>query len=121
MLRPRRVRAGIPRMLDALCDQVLNPPHAPGTEGSDFTAHRICEMLHDYVGDTTGTLPPVAALRPTPPPAQVQPAILPTTTVPVAGDEAESADGTDAGPAELTATQNSDFVIAKCFAQRIKI
>ncbi|NPD04478.1 protein kinase [Nocardioides sp. zg-1308] len=110
VLRPRRVRAGIPRMLDALCDQVLNPQHAPGTEGSDFTAHRICEMLHDYVGDTTGTLPPVAALRPTPPPAQVQPAILPTTTVPVAGDEAGEADGTDdatgtdAGPAELTAT-----------------
>ena len=28
VLRPRRVRAGIPRMLDALCDQVLNPQHA---------------------------------------------------------------------------------------------
>lgn len=55
VLRPRRVRAGIPRMLDALCDQVLNPQHAPGGDGSDFSARAIRDLLHDYVGDLTGT------------------------------------------------------------------
>ncbi len=49
VLRPRRVRAGIPRMLDALCDQVLNPQHAPGG-ASDFTASGIRDLLHDYLG-----------------------------------------------------------------------
>ena len=61
VLRPRRVRAGIPRMLDALCDQVLNPQHAPGGAGSDFSARAIRDLLHDYVGDLTGTHAPVPA------------------------------------------------------------
>ncbi len=64
VLRPRRVRAGIPRMLDALCDQVLNPEHAPGEAGSDYTARRIRDLLHDYVGDVAGTPLPVAPGRP---------------------------------------------------------
>ncbi len=63
VLRPRRVRAGIPRMLDALCDQVLNPQHAPGGNGSDFTARGIRDLLHDYVGDLTGTHAPVQGPR----------------------------------------------------------
>jgi serine/threonine kinase PknH len=64
VLRPRRVRAGIPRMLDALCDQVLNPEHAPSSGRVDYTARRIAEMLQDYVGDMTGTHVPVPAGRP---------------------------------------------------------
>ena len=64
VLRPRRVRAGIPRMLDALCDQVLNPQHAPGGDGSDFSARSIRDLLHDYVGDLTGTHVPVQGPRP---------------------------------------------------------
>ncbi|GAA1912022.1 hypothetical protein GCM10009797_02160 [Nocardioides hwasunensis] len=67
VLRPRRVRAGIPRMLDALCDQVLNPEHAPGGPGSDYTARRIGELLQDYVGDMTGTHAPVGGPRPSAP------------------------------------------------------
>lgn len=67
VLRPRRVRAGIPRMLDALCDQVLNPQHAPGGDGADFPARSIRDLLHDYVGELTGTHVPVQGPRPTPP------------------------------------------------------
>ena len=67
VLRPRRVRAGIPRMLDAMCDQVLNPQHAPGGDGGDFSARAIRDLLHDYVGDLTGTHVPVQGPRTTPP------------------------------------------------------
>ena len=66
VLRPRRVRAGIPRMLDALCDQVLNPEHAPGAAGTDYTARRVRDLLRDYVGDMTGTQPAVPVMRPVP-------------------------------------------------------
>jgi hypothetical protein len=66
VLRPRRVRAGIPRMLDALCDQVLNPQHAPGQEGSGHSARLIRDLLQDYIGELTGTHVPVPDVR-TPP------------------------------------------------------
>lgn len=79
VLRPRRVRAGIPRMLDALCDQVLNPQHAPGG-ASDFTASGIRDLLHDYLGDLTGTQVPVEGPRE---PAAPAPTAYPTATVPV--------------------------------------
>ena len=72
VLRPRRVRAGIPRVLDALCDQVLNPQHTPGPASVDHSARRICEQLQAYVGDVTGTQVAVQPVRP------------PTTAVPTA-------------------------------------
>jgi hypothetical protein len=96
VLRPRRVRAGIPRVLDTLCDQVLNPHDAPGASGSDLSARGISDLLHAYVGDLTGTQAPVQAVRPSPaseatmtvpvapvrftpedPPTEVQPAVEP--------------------------------------------
>ena len=76
VLRPRRVRAGIPRMLDALCDQVLNPEHAPGAAGTDYTARRIRDLLRDYVGDMTGTQPAV----PVAPHVEARPEPSPETT-----------------------------------------
>jgi serine/threonine protein kinase len=50
-LRPRQVRAGVPRELDAICDRVLDPgsPH-----GSLETAHEIGAALTDFIGDSTG-------------------------------------------------------------------
>lgn len=47
-LRPRQVRAGVPRPLDAICDQVLNPSEATG---SLETAQEICAALSDFIGD----------------------------------------------------------------------
>jgi serine/threonine protein kinase len=52
-LRPRQVRAGIPRPLDAICERVLNAdahPNQPPIE----TAHEIYAALSDYIGDRTG-------------------------------------------------------------------
>lgn len=51
VLRPRRVRAGIPRALDALCDQVINSGRSAD---ADISAAVIAEMLRDYVGDASG-------------------------------------------------------------------
>jgi hypothetical protein len=45
VLRPRQVRAGIPRTLDALCDHVLN--HGGDTEVSAAT---LAESLRDFLG-----------------------------------------------------------------------
>lgn len=59
VLRPRQVRAGIPRPLDALCDEVVNP-YAGGwgarlRETHDLaTARGIAEFLAEFVGDPTG-------------------------------------------------------------------
>ena len=49
-LRPRQVRAGVPRTLDTICDRVLHKEasqHALPIE----TAHEIAAALADYVGD----------------------------------------------------------------------
>lgn len=59
VLRPRQVRAGIPRPLDALCDEVLNPyagPAAPRLRGDHdlATAQGIADYLCEFVGDPTG-------------------------------------------------------------------
>ncbi|MFD1947021.1 protein kinase family protein [Nocardioides aestuarii] len=61
-LRPRQVRAGIPRVLDSICDQVLNPfdASAPGDGGYNVhTARGLVETLQEYVGDPTDLVQPV--------------------------------------------------------------
>lgn len=56
VLRPRQVRAGIPRPLDMLCDQVVNPYAGGGSrDGHDLsTARGIADYLADFVGDPAG-------------------------------------------------------------------
>ena len=50
--RPRQVRPGVPKSLDGLCDQILNPP----PRGRRFeSAAEICSALGDYLGDTLTT------------------------------------------------------------------
>ncbi len=55
-LRPRQVRAGIPRVLDGICDVVLNPYAAAPAGGRHnlLTAAGLAEALREYVGDPTG-------------------------------------------------------------------
>ena len=104
-LRPRQVRAGVPRPLDAICDRVLNPgghSHALPIE----TAHEIYAALSDYIGDpaafpqigqepTTVLDQPAraAALGDSGPPTQMHPA--PTDDDPDPG--ADDGDQTQAG------------------------
>lgn len=58
VLRPRQVRAGIPRVLDDICDAVLNPEDLQRNGGTHLrtehdltTARGITEALCEYVGD----------------------------------------------------------------------
>lgn len=54
LMRPRRVRAGIPRVLDALCDEVLNPfttAHASRPDHDLSSAQGIADALAEFVGD----------------------------------------------------------------------
>jgi hypothetical protein len=55
-MRPRQVRAGVPRPLDAICDRVLNADAHPGAL-PPLTAHEIWAALSDYIGDAPGTAP----------------------------------------------------------------
>jgi hypothetical protein len=55
-LRPRQVRAGVPRPLDAICERVLNAnPDQDATPVE--TAHEIYAALCDFIGDPSGTAP----------------------------------------------------------------
>jgi len=73
-LRPRQVRAGVPRTLDAICDRVLNKEAAQHAQRIE-TAHEIAAALSDYVGDPAAAAPvdvpdmyaEPAAPEPTPP------------------------------------------------------
>lgn len=53
LLRPRQVRAGVPRALDLICDRVLNAGPQAAAPGL-HSAHEICAALSDYIGDPTG-------------------------------------------------------------------
>ncbi|MCD6639526.1 MAG: discoidin domain-containing protein, partial [Nocardioides sp.] len=87
VLRPRRVRAGIPRQLDALCDEVLNDTAPRQRSHHDLTTARgIADLLQEFVGDTsdlgpmgsgapatTMSSPPVGPPAPEPAPPPVAP------------------------------------------------
>jgi serine/threonine protein kinase len=55
-LRPRQVRAGVPRTLDAICDRVLHKEAAQHVLPIE-TAHEIAAALSDYVGDPAAAAP----------------------------------------------------------------
>jgi len=57
VLRPRQVRAGVPRPLDRICDSVLN--HTDATFPIE-TAHEIKAALADFLGEFGEGMPPSA-------------------------------------------------------------
>jgi len=85
-LRPRKVRAGIPRPLDIVCEQVLHPFQAVGTHARAIeTAADIRDALVAFVGDpgelaNGGDTGPVPAVTPDPMPAAAEPAADPEAT-----------------------------------------
>jgi len=114
VLRPRQVRAGIPRTLDSLCDHILN--HGGDTE---VTAAMMSDALRDFLGPsataaeawltriehsrkgvTTIVLPPL----PDPPPREV----LPTSEV----DTSESPATEVPDPEAAAAAQETQDVMA---------
>ena len=79
VLRPRRVRAGVPRLLDRLCDQLLDDGAATGSGAAaasgPASAQEVAALLHDFVGDPIGM---AAALAGALGPAPQRPAAPPT-------------------------------------------
>ena len=68
-LRPRQVRAGVPRTLDAICDRVLHKEASQHSMPIE-TAQEIAAALADYVGDATQAAPlDAAAMHTEAPPA----------------------------------------------------
>ncbi|WP_374454061.1 protein kinase [Nocardioides sp.] len=99
VLRPRRVRAGIPRPLDNLCDQVLNPHATAGAEPVHHSARDISDLLLGFVGDLTGTQVPIQGPRlPVTQPLRPEPA--PTAMPDPEPVEEATAEGTAEGTAE---------------------
>jgi len=65
VLRPRQVRAGVPRPLDDLCDELLNPQGKRVRDVRDIASARgICVFLTDFVGDDGGLASTIARRNP---------------------------------------------------------
>ena len=65
LLRPRQVRAGVPRPLDDLCDELLNPRGQRVRDVRDLgSARGIQSFLVDFVGDDAGLGEAIAAGNP---------------------------------------------------------
>lgn len=111
VLRPRQVRAGIPRTLDALCDHVLN-----NDGDADLTAAMVSDMLRGFLGTSSRAAetwlmrlehPPAGQatvlLTPLPDPPAPQTNAESTAEVPVVGDPVAATEVQAAvpGPAPL--------------------
>ena len=65
LLRPRQVRAGVPRPLDDLCDELLNPRGQRVRDVRDLgSARGVQSFLADFVGDGAGLGEAIAAGNP---------------------------------------------------------
>ncbi|GAB3244120.1 hypothetical protein [Nocardioides dilutus] len=65
VLRPRQVRAGVPRPLDDLCDELLNPQGRRVRDVRDIASARgIHAFLDEFVGDDGGLASTIARRNP---------------------------------------------------------
>lgn len=107
-LRPRQVRAGVPRTLDAICDRVLDKEASQHSMPVE-TAHEIAAALSDFVGDPAAVAPVDApSMHDEPDPAvAVEPPLLDllmeASERPESPDGPESPDDAGREPAESDA------------------
>ncbi len=116
VLRPRQVRAGVPRSLDALCDSVLHASSSNGAAGRTTAKHRdlvpltsaseISLYLGDYVGDPVGIAD--ALLAGLPAHHEEQFLVLPAVPEIAARDSEELPAVPADEPTRLTATSPAD-------------
>ena len=116
VLRPRQVRAGIPRSLDTLCDQVISPGVTPSRlpivhrEAPGLTsAEGIRAALEAYLGDPGSGAMNTAVIA-----LAVQEADAQATDDPDSEAQAsdEAADDLDAAPAPLLAAAAAETMTA---------
>lgn len=99
-LRPRQVRAGVPRTLDAICDRVLNKEAAQHSLPIE-TAHEIAAALADFVGDPAVAAPvDVPSMYADPQVAEPAPVEPPTVIGPAADQDATASDLEDTAAPE---------------------
>lgn len=110
LLRPRQVRAGVPRSLDDLVDALVNPhasrTHRPGGAGE------ICEVLGDFVGEPSGIAASLAAANP-----RLAQDLVVLPQVPDIGLRAEPPDDDDASAAAGDSTTADDDPAAESAAE----
>ncbi|MFN8196573.1 MAG: hypothetical protein U0R80_20070 [Nocardioidaceae bacterium] len=117
VLRPRRVRGGIPRPLDELCAEILCGPASGAHARAAYdlgTARGVADYLRAYVGsgadlsDLTATMPirpPGGPLAPlVPPPLPASPAVVQPVPLADPNDPADIAELAD--PTGATAPQD---------------
>ena len=92
-MRPRQVRAGVPRTLDAICERVLNQEASQHSIPIE-TAAEIAAALADYVGEP-GQAPLEATGMPTEPSIGIPPGDPPVSS---AGEETVTAAAPTAEP-----------------------
>jgi hypothetical protein len=113
-LRPRKVRAGIPKALDSICDQVLGKfAHTPGNHmRSVATAADIRDALVAFVGDPGALAAAEADSAPVlswPPPVATAPAPQPEPQVEVEPEpEVDPADGLEATVVGVPLAKDTD-------------
>jgi serine/threonine protein kinase len=89
VLRPRQVRAGIPRPLDSLCDHVLNHRDDP-----EVSAAMVADSLRDFLGTSATAAEAWLTRLEHPRPGQAT-VVLPALTDPPVRDEPETPPGGD--------------------------
>jgi hypothetical protein len=100
VLRPRQVRAGIPRPLDSLCDHVLNH-----RDEAEVSAAMVADSLRDFLGNSATAAEAWLARLEHPRPGQ-ETVVLPPLADPPVRDEAETPTG--AGHDDDHAAEDTD-------------
>ena len=103
-LRPRQVRAGVPRTLDAICDRVLHKEAAQQALPIE-TAHEIAAALSDFVGDPAAAAPvDVPSMYDEPAPAP-EPPVEPPPVLPGERTQVTPTTSPEAGPTPTVAPE----------------
>ncbi len=101
VLRPRKVRAGIPWVLDELCDEVINGPLGGVHVRSAYdlgAARGICDALRAFVGDPSGlAIPETGELTAATHPGLLVPPVLSDSSTTLPTLATGSSAGADAG------------------------
>ncbi|WGL52540.1 protein kinase family protein [Nocardioides sp. BP30] len=93
-MRPRQVRAGVPRVLDELCEAALNPDARGRHQGPVLDARYLHQRLMEYLGDPSD----VVGLPAEQPDGAARPRITTSLRLPV--EEPAAAPGSPDEPAE---------------------
>ncbi|MFZ2013771.1 MAG: protein kinase family protein, partial [Nocardioides sp.] len=101
VLRPRQVRAGIPRTLDALCDHVLNH-----NGDADMTAAMVSDMLRGFLGASSRAAETWLMRLEHPPAGQATVVLTPLPDPPAPESSAQPTDATTAGIAVVDAADD---------------